>query len=443
MTHMRLWLVTSLLLATAAFAAPKKPTVILSGPPALTKFVSKELAKKYTPRPITTPVSAMPTAKEVRDVTGPSGAVALILCQASGQFLTLQVLNGADGTPLDTVTLKGTLKKLPKKWAKPELASLLFAVANGKAPGKDVEPVATRPEPKEEPAPVKETPVEPKKELAKKEAPPPPVEKKKEPEPVKEVVVSSASESEPSKPSSQPALRASVGLGGFNRTFGWAGNPSPTLATANQPFSGNVSVDVSTYPGAAFTSNFLANVGAFMTADFGVRMVSVIEGEGSRFAHSASRLRFGGLVRLPIGERFTVHAHLGYSRQEFTTSRNAVNDGSARPNIPDVLFNGFRAGLGVRLRIVGTLELDASGAFQTVAGKGELGSTRYFPKATALAVDAGGGLSIGLVEHLRLRAGVEWQRYFITLNPDDTSTFFARTAADQYITATASLQWVM
>ncbi len=440
---MHVWLALCVLLSSATLATPKKPTVVLSGPAALTKFIGKELAKKYTPRPLSKEVAAQPTAKEVRDVTAPAGAIALVLCQAGGQFLTFQVLNGADGTPLDTVTVKGTLKKLPKALPRPQLAALFFAVGSGKAPAKEaaVEPAVVKSEPKETPVEVKKEP-EPKKEVAapkKKEEP----VAKKVPEPVKATppaaVVSSATKD--AVPSPHPAVRASVGFGGFNRTFAWAGNPSPSLATANQPFSGDISVDASWYPAAHFTSNFASNLGVFMSGDFGVGMVSRVQ--ESRFAHSAARLRGGFLARLPLGDRFTVNVHLGYSWHSLTTSLNAVNDGSARPNIPDVLFNGFRAGLGVRLRLFGTVELDAVGGFQAVSGKGELGSARYFPKATAMAVDAGGGLSVQVADHLRLRAGVEWQRYFVTLNAEDTSTFFAKTAADQYITATASLQWVM
>ncbi len=438
---MRLWLVTSALLASAAVAAPK-PSVVITGPAPVTRWVSKELSKRYTPKVLKTAVAPMPTAKEVRDVTAPSKAVALIICQASGQFVTLQVLNGADGTPLDTVSIKASMKKLPRVMPKPQLAALMFAVGSGKAPGKQA-PVAAEPEPvAEKTAPevvkVKDPPAEePKKEVAskkKKEEPKP----EPEPQPAAEVVAEAAS---PSTPSKHPALRASVGVGGFNRSFSWAGNPSPSLATASQPFSGDISVDASWYPGAHFTSNFLSNLGVFVTGDFGVGMVSRVQ--ESRFAHSATRLRFGGLIRLPIGDRFSLHAHVGYSRHELTTSAVAVNDGSARPNIPDVLFNGFRAGLGFRLRMFSTVELDGLGGFQVVAGKGELGSDRFFPAATAIAVDAGGGLSVGLAENLRLRAGVEWQRYFVTLNAAETSTFFAKSASDQYITAAASLQWSM
>lgn len=438
---MRPWPVMCAFLASAALAAPR-PAVVLSGPAPLTKWVSKGLSKKYAPQAAKNPVPATPTAKEVRDVTGPSGAVALVLCQAAGQVLTLQVLNGADGTPLDTVTVKGTLKKLPKTMPKLKLAALILAIGSGKAPGREAPaPVAEKPA---APEPVKETPAEPAPKVEpKKEAAAPKKKEEPRPEPVKKEAPPAVAAEAPAelKPSSHPAVRASVGFGGFNRSFSWAGNPSPSLATANQPFSGDIVVDASWYPAAHFTSSFASNLGLFGSGDFGVGMVSRVQ--ESRFAHSASRLRFGGLVRLPLGSRFTVFAHAGYSRQELTTSATAVNDGSARPNIPDVLFNGFRAGLGIRLRLFGTVEIDALGGYQLVAGKGELGSPRFFPQATAMAIDAGGGISVELAEHLRLRAGAEWQRYFVTLNAGESSTFFARTASDQYITAAASLQWVM
>jgi hypothetical protein len=144
-----------------------------------------------------------------------------------------------------------------------------------------------------------------------------------------------------------------------------------------------------------------------------------------------------------VAERFSLFAHVGYARQELTTSLSAVNDDRARPNLPDVLFNGFRGGLGLRLRLFSTFEIDGIVGMQAVAGKGELGSARYFPSATAFAIDAGAGLSMGVAAHLRLHAGVEWQRYFITLNAGGDSTFFARSASDQYITATVRLEWAL
>lgn len=448
MLVMRIWLTMLVVLASVAGAAPKKPAVVLAGPAPLTKLVGKELAKKYTVRPGT--VSAMPTAQEVRAVTLPPGAIALIICETSGQFIKLRVLDGSDGSPLDTVALKGTLKKLPRAIPKPVLAMLITAINTGSAPKKEAtpqpeasegkpalesesEPVTPEPEVLEEPEPPKVTKA-PRTETPK---PTPALKAKAEPE------VAASSPPSEVKPSAHPALRASLGFGGFSRNLSWAANSSPMLATGSQPFSGDISIDASWYPGAHFTSHFVSNLGLFVSGDFGVGMVSKVKDSPSRFAHSASRFRFGFLARLPFGDRFVLSAHLGYARHELSTSAKSVNDESLRPNVPDVLYNGFRGGIGFRLRIVGTLELDGLAGVQAVAGKGELGSERYFPKASAVGIDAGGGLSIELLPHLRLRAGAEWQRYFLTLKADETAPFPAASAADQYITATASLQVVM
>lgn len=443
---MRHWLgLTLFLLATAAFAAPKKPVVLVTGPAPATKLLSKALSKKFTPKPLAA-LAPMPTAKEVRDVTAPAGAIAVVSVQAAGAYLTIQVLSGHDGTPLDTLTIKGTAKKPPKALAKPDLASLLFAVAQGKAPGAAKAPEApvaeAKPEPTPEPAKKTPAPEPAKKELAaaKKKAPEP--APKEEPRPEPAPAVSDAPEDEPAPaPSEHPALRLSVGAGGFNRGFSWAGNPSPSLATSSQPFAATVAVDGTWFPGAHFTSSFLANLGVTASGEFGLGMASRVN--TSRFANHASRLRLGAVVRVPLGSRFELSGHAGYARHELGTSTTAVNDGAVRPNIPDVTFTGFRGGLGLRLRLFGTVELDAQGSFNAIGGLGELGSERYFPNARALAVDAGGGLSVELATNLRLRGGAEWQRYFVTLNAAEEDTFFARTAADQYLAASVQLQWVM
>nr|HRO60798.1 hypothetical protein [Burkholderiaceae bacterium] len=100
---MRLWFLSSLLVASVALAAKPKPNVVVSGPPAVTKVVTRAISSRYVAKPTKKAVPAMPTAKEVRDVTAPQKAVALVIATAQGKFITLQVLNGADGTPLDTI----------------------------------------------------------------------------------------------------------------------------------------------------------------------------------------------------------------------------------------------------------------------------------------------------------------------------------------------------
>ncbi len=449
---MRIWLLVCIFIASGALAAPPKPRVLLSGPAAVTKVVSKALSKKFNAQPLKKNISPLPTTKEVREVTLPAGATAVVICKVSGGFASMLVLNGHDGVPLDTVTVKWNVKKPPKAMPAPELAALILAVSKGKAPKKTFQ-AAEPPEeqvqpakPSPKPEPLVNNPYVREPEVEEEVAKPVRQAPRESTEPAKEEPSASSSamaSSIPTQGSPYPAVRASIGVGGFSRSLSWAGEPSDLLATGSQPFSGDISVDASWYPGAHFTSNFLAHLGVFITHDFGIGMASKLKEQDSRFAHSANRLRLGALVRLPLGERLMLNAHLGYSRHALTTSTTAVNDTTLRPNFPDVLFNGFRGGLGLRVRVVGSFEVDMIGGFQAVSGLGELASARFFPKATAFAVDVGGGLSIELVPHLRVRAGIEWQRYFVSLNPDETTLYPAQKASDQYFLGTAALQWVM
>lgn len=440
---MRLWFLSCVLAASAVLAAPKKPSkpnVVVSGPPAVTKLVTKSIAARYVAKPLKKPVPALPTAKEARDATAPQQAVALVIATAQGKFITLQVLNGADGTPLDTIQVPGTLKKVPKTLARPQLAALLFALGSGKAPGKeeapapaDPTPVAeTKPEPK--PEPVAEKKPDPKPEpVAVKTEP-----KKKDPEPEAQPAPEPTPEpSDPGKPSPHGAFRVYVGGGIFSRTFNWIGQQTNALGKVDHPGSGNFTFDMSVYPAAGVSSGVLANFGGFVSADVGLNVRSRTSG-GTAIAHNSSRIRAGLLARLPLGDRFSLHAHLGYSRHQLGSDSSAAASG-----YPDVMFNGFRGGIGLRLRIIGTLELEGQGGFQYVADKGELGRAPYFPNATGFAVDAGGALSIEIVPNLRLRAAAEWQRYFITLNPGEDALYIARAVGDQYIWVTGGLQWAM
>lgn len=56
-------------------------------------------------------------------------------------------------------------------------------------------------------------------------------------------------------PSTQPAVRVSVGVGVQNRRFAWAGNPSPQLGESKQDLNGELVVEASWFPRAHVTSN--------------------------------------------------------------------------------------------------------------------------------------------------------------------------------------------
>jgi len=431
---MRFWFLTCLVLAAAASAAPKakavaaqKPVVIVDGSAAMVKLVTRSLGAKYVVKP----------------ANKRGGEVAFVNVTSEGKEFKFTVLNAADGAELGVISVPGTAKKPPKALPKPKLNALLAALgkAQATAPAKPPEPAEPPPETK--PEPVK--PAEPQPEPA-KPAEPPPVEAKKEPakkpeekkpEPIVEEKPAEP-ENAPAKPSAHYAFRAYVGGGIFNRNLYAIGSLTQQPRNSPHPASGAISVDLSTFPGAGFTSNFLAHLGAFVSADFGANLRSRV-GTPTAFTvnHSSSRIRFGAMGRIPIGDNVSFVLHAGYARHTLLTY---VPDGYTL-DTPDMLFNGFRGGATFRWHIAGPVELELGGAAQYVSSLGTLKAD--FPKAKAFAIDANFALSIELVEHLRLRVSGEWQRYFITLNGDASSPYQTRAAGDQYVWVSGGLQWSM
>jgi hypothetical protein len=236
------------------------------------------------------------------------------------------------------------------------------------------------------------------------------------------------------------AFTAGAGVGFLNRSFSWVGDPNAGFIPASQPFAGAIAVDASWYPGAHTSTGPGSWFGVFGQADFGFGLASRLANSTTVFAQQASRIRAGGVARFPLGEKASLLLHAGYARQSFTTSTTAVNGPSARPNAPDVLFDGPRGGLGFRFKLGSSVELEVLGGVQYVTGFGELATSSWFPRATAFATDAALGLSIHVADHFRVRLSGQWQRTFLTLH---RSAFPEQSAAEQYLTGAVALQWAM
>lgn len=429
---MRITWLLALLLSTSAVAA-KKP-VLVNAPGKVAKVLNKELSRKYAPIALKASLGPSPTAKEVRDVTAPVKAIAVIQAQAGGKYITLQVLSGDDGTPLDTITFKPPkrFKALPR-----DAADALFAaLAQGHAPA--VQPGAT---------PVAEA-AKPQKDAdrdGEKAS-----EKVAEPEQSAPEEAASSSESptevsgssrfEPT-PSELPAIVTGVGFKGFGRTFGWAAGSSDALASYSLPFAGAVAFEGTWYPGAHFTRGFGAHLGAFLSGEVGIGLAS--KQDDSRYQTRADRFRFGARVRVPMGKAVLLDGVLGYSTQTFAIAPQSATTGLPRPNIPSVTYNGPRAAVGATFQFNERFGADVLAGFMFVYGKGELASSTYFPNTTGLAVDAGLGVTVQVVEALRVRASFDWTGYFLATHADATALITSTGATDHFIGSTLSLLWVM
>lgn len=448
------WLVV-LLLASVVSAAPKKKAppkaatggggkqaVVVDAPPAMAKLLQSTLSARFNTSINREALSDAPTSKEVRSVTSPAKAIAVVLARPAGDAWTITVLNGSDGTPLETQNFRAAARKPLKALPKNVAGALILACATGQAPAAQGAPVSDAPksepkvEPKSEPANKTEPVASSSKGTSKKES-----VATKEPEPVPVTSVSTSSSSSSSKPSALPAIRAGLGFRAFGRSLTWSGDPDQALARYALPFAPAIALDATWCPGAHFTSGIAANLGIAFSGDVGVGISS--KQDTSRFGTRYDRFRVSAAFRQPFGSTFSLEAVAGFSTQTFSIDPVAANDGSARPNIPSVTFNGPRAGLGVRLVKLGPVGIDAMAGFTFLASTGELGTEAYFKRAGGFGVDAGGGVSIELVENVQVRAGLDWTRYILSLRPEDGARFTAPSAADQYLGGSVALHWVM
>jgi hypothetical protein len=411
--------VLALMLSSPAVLAAKKP-VLVNAPPAVMKAVGAALGPSYAVVPLPASLGPTPTTKEVRAVTVPARAVALVQAEVGVKYVSLQVLSGDDGTPLDTIAFKP-----PKKWkALPaDIAQQLRdALARGKAPTAAATPLADG---------------RGGLSAGVTAAPPPP----REAPPAAPSAELSGSSSAPPRRSAQPAFVTGVGFKGLSRSFAWAAGASEALASYSLPFAGAVAFDGTWYPGAHFTDGFAANVGAFINGEVGIGIAS--RQEDARFQTRADRFRFGARLRLPLGSRLQLDGALGYSTQTFAIAPQAAGTATPRPNIPSVTYTGPRAAVGASLQFGERVNVDALAGFMLVAGAGELATSAYFPKTSGVAADASLGLGVRLVDALRLRASFDWTGYFLSTNADPGASVTARGATDHFLGGTLSVLWVM
>ncbi len=450
---MRMLLLSVVLASLAVSAAPKKrpaaasgakPAVVVDAPPAMAKLLQSTLGGRFAVAINRAGLSDAPTAKEVRTVTAPAKAIAVVMARAMGDAWTLTVLNGADGTPLETQVFRAAARKPLKAIPKNVAGAIALACATGQAPGADkAPPVEIDPEPKKAEPEAKKVEPESKKSE--------PIAKAAEPERKKESSTSTSTSSsstsigssaeEPSTASPLPALRLGLGFRGFGRSLSWTGDPDQTLARYSLGFAPSVALDAAWYPGAHFTSGIVANLGVAFAGDIAVGVAS--KQDTSRFGTRSDRFRISGAFRQPLGEMFSIEAAAGFSTQRFSIDPVAANDGTPRPNIPSVTYNGARGAVGIRLAKLGPIGVDVMGGFTFLVSLGELGTDAYFKRAKGIAVDATAGVSFELMPNLQARAGIDWTRYFLTLNPEEGARFTAPAAADQYLGGQVSLQWVM
>lgn len=419
--------------------------VWVDAPPGTGKLVAKALSSKAISRPVTSALSDVPTAKEVREMCEPVGAVAVVHVRQRGAAQVLMVLNGADGTPLETYTMrpgKKPLKALPADVTKGLLRALALAKAPGKGPARVIEEPASAPDEPEVAGP--------------QAAPPPPkpeptraTPRREEPEPRKVVEVTPApveAAEAPTEidPATAPiALAVQVGFRGFSRQLRWFNSPGDDPKPFSNPFVAGPAMDVSWYPAAKLTTGVLANLGIHGVLETTLGSPTRLDTTGEPFATNSTRWRLEAVLRFAFLTRLELGFQVGVISHSFTFGAVSATSGRARPLLPGVTYLGPRGGATFAVNIVGPLSLQVFGGVIAVAGTGELGVAPYFPRAGGFGFDVGATARMRFADGFMFSVTGDFHRYVMRLNPIAGGALTATGSTDQFLSVTAAVGYAL
>ena len=174
-------------------------------------------------------------------------------------------------------------------------------------------------------------------------------------------------------------------------------------AASAGPLPTGATLDVQWFPAAYFVDDRGGDLGVTLRADVAPVFDTTLG--GAHFKSTAVRLRTGLMFRLPF-RRVEPSVHAGLHFFESTTAAVSA-EGTPRPRIPNVSYQGPRFGLGLRLLEVWRITFDVGFGATWLLGKGELGSAAFYPGATGSALDGNLGIAFRTWPWLDVRLGVD------------------------------------
>jgi hypothetical protein len=423
-----LLLLTALLLASPALAAPSKPRLLVDAPGSLRTTLSKALREQWTVVPAKPALRAQPVSGEVQRACSRARAEAALTArlQPSGTW-SLVVLGCADGQPRESFSLpRGKKRQPPRALPRAVLTPLLTALEGAASAPPAASPPVPPPAPPAQaeagpaPAPSSLAAASPSASaVAAPSASAPSASAPGAAVPTAEVPRTPILAAEPSRP---VALRLSVGGRAFSRRFYFTDDLFGALGGYRLRLAPSALVDAEWYPAAHVTSGPASAVGLSLGAEYALGLSSEAP-DGTVHSTRVQRLRASLQVRLrPGAVELTPFA--GFVWQAFS-----VADVPGLP-LPDVDIRGIRAGLAARAPLSGPLGLTAHAAGIYPLSTGELGSSAWFPRMAVGGLDASAGLTFALRRALELRLTGEYFRLWSTLNPEPGDPFIAGGALD-------------
>lgn len=152
---------------------------------------------------------------------------------------------------------------------------------------------------------------------------------------------------------------------------------------------------------------------------------------GERFTTSSNEWQLGVRGRMPLIPH-QVGLSLTYGSHTFTV------DDEPAPLVPDVAYKFLRLGFDGQARF-GEISVGGRLAYRFILDAGDVTTDIWFPRASVGGLDLGAQVGYAFIPEMDVVAGVDYRRYFYTLNPEPGDRRVAGGALDQFVALSLGL----
>ncbi len=240
---------------------------------------------------------------------------------------------------------------------------------------------------------------------------------------------------------SRPALEAIVGGAALFRALVWNQDLTPQLSgySLSPGPEGRVALEV--FPGAFAMDGPASNVGIIGTFGRSVGVTSHAAGDGAALATTFEDFLIGVKARIPFGA-VVPFVSATYGGQSFTIA----GQGSTT-SVPGTDYRFLRIGLGTRVQLSAAFSLDVGAGYLFVtelgSGSGEIGSSEFFPRGKAYAVDGDVSVAARIAKSIGLRFGVAARQYGLSFNVEKGDPNLVGGAIDRYVVVGGGIEVVL
>lgn len=227
------------------------------------------------------------------------------------------------------------------------------------------------------------------------------------------------------EPKQLDTVELRAGFSWVSRRFFYTDNFKDRLRTYDMGLAPAPFADAEWYPGGDAIGSPSAHLGLVGHFEKSMGWTSK-RASGERFDTSGHEWQLGVRGRMPVLPH-QIGASLTYGNQAFE-----VDDDPRSPLVPDVSYKFLRLGFDARARF-DEFSLGGHLAYRFILDAGAVESDEWFPRTSVGGLDLGAFVGYGLADEFDILAGVDYRRYFYTLNPEPGDRRVAGGALDQFV----------